>query len=63
MPNVFMETLRFPAGRETMEDAIKDLEEIRNNHPESYNWREIDAGVEQRSDGRWYAWRKHEHFL
>ncbi|MBR3163304.1 MAG: hypothetical protein IKF17_04325 [Clostridia bacterium] len=62
MPNVFMETFRSPFGKDTPEQAEKVLSIIRENHPASKGWRELDAGVELHDDGKWYAWRKHEHF-
>ena len=61
MTNVFIETFRSPFGKRTSKAAQRVLDQIRENHPESKGWRELDAGVELRSNGLWYAWRKHEH--
>ena len=58
--NVYVETFKSPGNQPTQEAALEILEMIRKNHPESRGWREIAAGVKQREDGSWFAWRKHE---
>ena len=63
MPNVFIETFRSPFGKRTSNEAWRVLDQIRESHPESKGWHELDAGVELRSNGLWYAWRKHEHIM
>ena len=57
MPNTYRETFRSPFGKKNYEEALSVLNEIRDCHP---SWVELDAGVERREDGLYYAWRKHE---
>lgn len=55
----FEETFKSPFPR-TKEDALKELEEIRKNHPASSGWEELAGYVEPfpRREG-WRAVRKH----
>lgn len=56
----YEETLKSPFGQATKEDALKILERYRKNYPVQHGWFEIDAGITQEKDGRWYAWRHHQ---
>lgn len=57
---IFQETFISPFQKETEGDALKTLEAIREAHPESSGWFEIDGFVEQLPNGKWRAVRKHE---
>lgn len=48
-------------GNSTKEEAMKVLEEIKNQHPQSFGWYcdgGIHCGVFQEA-GKWYAYRHH----
>lgn len=56
----FIETFVSPFEKETRADALRVLQAIRDAHPESSGWVEIDGGVEQLPNGKWRAFRVHE---
>lgn len=60
MTKRFKETFVSPFGKETESDARRVLDKIREAHDAAHGWAEIDAYVEQRADGKWYAVRIHE---
>lgn len=59
---VYEETFKSPYGRATEEEAKKVLAAIRDSHPALYGWKELRSGIEQKSDGLFYAWRHHAQY-
>lgn len=51
-----------PFGKNTEDEATRVLNSIRESHPESNGWVEIEGYVEQKADGKWYAVRHHEQY-
>ena len=58
----YEETFRSPFGQERKEDAERILNRIREAHTAENGWVELEAGVDQHADGKWYAWRHHKHY-
>ena len=56
---VFSETFRSPAVFDNKAEALKVLDNIRESHPSSLGWIEIDSYVAQATSGKWYAVRDH----
>ena len=45
--------------RETEQDALRDLDAIRNNYPQKDGWKEIRGFVEKLPNGNFRAIRQH----
>lgn len=56
---VFEETFVSPFEKDTKGAALVVLNSIREGHPESSGWEEIDGFVEQLPNGKWRAVRHH----
>lgn len=56
---VYQETFISPFEKETKGDALRVLTQIRECHPASAGWEEIDGFVEQLPNGKWRAVRHH----
>ena len=48
------------SGYSSKQGAERILQRIREAHPASSGWTEIEAGFELHPDG-WHAYREHEH--
>lgn len=59
---VYEEPFVSPFGKDTEAEAMRVLNSIRECHPESKGWVEIDGYTEQRADGKWYAVRHHAQY-
>lgn len=55
----FEEIFRSPFEKDTEGDALDVLQEIRDSHPASSGWVELDAYAEQLPNGKWRAVRHH----
>ena len=56
----FHEIFKSPFEKNTREEAMRVLDEIRAAHPASHGWREINARIEQLPNGKYRAVREHE---
>jgi len=59
----FNETFKSPFEKDTYEDAMVVLNEIRKVHSIANGWTEIDAYIEARPNGKYRAVRIHEKVL
>ena len=59
---VFQETFVSPFEKDSRDDALRVLEAIRANHPDSAGWLEIYGGTELLSNGKWRAVRHHAQY-
>ncbi len=57
--NYFEEIFRSPFEKNTEEDALRVLDQIRACHPAEYGWEEIEGFAEQLPNGKWRAVRHH----
>lgn len=58
--SIYEETFVSPFEKETEAEALKVLDAIRDCHPESSGWHEVDGYAEQLFNGKWRAVRKHK---
>jgi len=58
----YEETIVSPLEKETREEALIVLEEIREKYPIFKGWVEFEAYVEQLENGKWRAVRHHKKF-
>lgn len=56
---IYEETFKSPFEKDSRADALKVLDAIRDAHPTTYGWVEIDGYVEQLPNGKWRAVRRH----
>ncbi len=56
----YEEIFESPYQKETKGDALKTLQAIRDAHPASSGWVEIEGFVEQLPNGKWRAVRHHK---
>ena len=59
--NTYEEVFISPFEKDTKGDALRTLQQIRDAHPASCGWIEIDAFAEQLPNGKWRAVRHHKH--
>ena len=55
----YIETFRSPFEKETEKEALKVLQEIRNVHSSEHGWEELEGYIEELSNGKYRAVRKH----
>lgn len=55
----FEEVFKSPFEKETEGDALNVLQAIRDTHPASKGWVELNAYVEKLPNGKWRAVRHH----
>lgn len=55
----FREVFKSPFVKETEGDALDVLQAIRDSHPASKGWVELNAYVEKLPNGKWRAVREH----
>ena len=55
----FAEKFCSPFLKDTEEEALRVLEDIRAAHPAEKGWEEIDGYAEKLQNGKWRAVRKH----
>ena len=58
----FEEIFVSPFEKDTRSDALSVLEAIRAAHDTYHGWYEIDAHIEQLSNGKWRAVRHHAQY-
>jgi len=56
---IYEEIFVSPFLKDTKEEATRVLEEIRKAHPADKGWEEVDFRIEQISNGKWRAVRRH----
>lgn len=56
---VYSEIFRSPCVFDTKKEAQKVLDNIRESHPASLGWRELDGYVVKGSNGKWQAVHSH----
>ena len=61
--NIYKETFKSPFKKETYDEAMAVLNEIRKVHSIQNGWIEIDAYIETLPDGKFRAVRIHQKFL
>lgn len=59
MKKIFEEVFESPFKRNTEDDALKVLDEIRAMHDAEHGWVEIYGYAEKLQSGQWRAVRKH----
>ena len=59
---VLEETIVSPFEKESKDDALKVLEEIRKVHDSRHGWFEVIGTVEQLPNGKWRAVRRHAQY-
>lgn len=55
----FREVFKSPFEKETEGDALDVLQSIRDSHPASNGWIELNSYVEKLPNGKWRAVREH----
>lgn len=63
MNKTFKETFKSPFEKDTYEEAMAVLNEIRKVHSIENGWTEIDAYIESRPNGKFRAVRVHQKVL
>ena len=56
---VYSEIFKSPCVFDTKKEALKVLDNIRESHPASLGWKELDGYVVKGSNGKWCAIRSH----
>ena len=56
---LYSEVFKSPFEKDTPEEALKVLEQIRKTHPAEVGWVEFDAYVQPLSNGKYIAVRNH----
>lgn len=60
---IFVETFESPFEKDTEEEALKVLDDIRKEHDSSHGWVEQYAYAEPLPNGKWRAVRRHAKHL
>ena len=57
---MYKEKFLSPMEKDTEKEALRVLNDIRESHPSSSGWREIQGYVEKLPNGKYRAVREHE---